>query len=55
MILNRLLENRENRTRPAGKLDISVRTLRNKRHEYNVPPRGRLRELSAVGGDSSAP
>jgi DNA-binding NtrC family response regulator len=39
MILNRLQENEENRTRSARTLEISVRTLRNKLHEYNVPPR----------------
>jgi len=37
MILNRLKENKENRTRSAETLQISVRTLRNKLHEYNVP------------------
>jgi len=39
MILNRLRENDDNRTRSAKTLDISVRTLRNKLHEYNVPRR----------------
>jgi DNA-binding NtrC family response regulator len=37
MILNRLKDNRNNRTRSAETLDISVRTLRNKLNEYNVP------------------
>ena len=37
MILNRLRENEDNRTRSSKTLDISVRTLRNKLHEYNVP------------------
>ncbi len=36
MILNRLRENDENRTRSAETLEISVRTLRNKLNEYNV-------------------
>ena len=40
MILNRLIENDDNRTRSAQTLDISVRTLRNKLHEYNVPKKG---------------
>jgi len=39
MILNRLVDNNENRTRSAETLDISVRTLRNKLNEYNVPKR----------------
>lgn len=39
MILNRLKDNNENRTRSAETLDISVRTLRNKLNEYNVPKR----------------
>lgn len=37
MILNRLRDNENNRTRSAKTLDISVRTLRNKLNEYNVP------------------
>ncbi|MCK4773675.1 MAG: sigma-54-dependent Fis family transcriptional regulator, partial [Candidatus Krumholzibacteria bacterium] len=37
MILNRLKDNENNRTRSAETLDISVRTLRNKLNEYNVP------------------
>jgi len=37
MILNRLKDNRNNRTRSAETLDISVRTLRNKLNEYDVP------------------
>jgi DNA-binding NtrC family response regulator len=37
MILYRLKDNGENRTRSAETLDISVRTLRNKLNEYNVP------------------
>ena len=40
MILARLKEHRDNRTRSAETLDISVRTLRNKLHEYNVPRKG---------------
>jgi DNA-binding NtrC family response regulator len=36
MILNRLRENDQNRTRSAESLEISVRTLRNKLNEYNV-------------------
>lgn len=43
MILNRLTESEENRTRSAKTLDISVRTLRNKLHEYNVPSLRRRR------------
>jgi transcriptional regulator with PAS, ATPase and Fis domain len=34
MILNRLSDLNDNRTRAAKSLDISVRTLRNKLHEY---------------------
>jgi DNA-binding NtrC family response regulator len=37
MIMNRLRDNGNNRTRSAETLDISVRTLRNKLNEYNVP------------------
>lgn len=37
MILDRLKDNENNRTRSAETLDISVRTLRNKLNEYNVP------------------
>jgi len=37
MILNRLVDNSNNRTRSAETLDISVRTLRNKLNEYSVP------------------
>jgi DNA-binding NtrC family response regulator len=37
MILNRLRDNGNNRTHSAETLDISVRTLRNKLNEYNVP------------------
>jgi len=48
MILNRLKENEQNRTRSARTLEISVRTLRNKLHEYNVPPRNRYTELVSV-------
>jgi DNA-binding NtrC family response regulator len=40
MILARLKEHSDNRTRSAETLDISVRTLRNKLHEYNVPRKG---------------
>lgn len=36
MILNRLKEKNDNRTRSAESLEISVRTLRNKLNEYNV-------------------
>jgi two-component system response regulator FlrC len=36
MILNRLAENDDNRTRSAESLEISVRTLRNKLNEYGV-------------------
>jgi DNA-binding NtrC family response regulator len=36
MILGRLRDMNENRTRAAKSLEISVRTLRNKLHEYNV-------------------
>jgi len=43
MILNRLEENAQNRTRSAESLEISVRTLRNKLHEYNVPARPQAR------------
>jgi two-component system response regulator AtoC len=51
MILNRLKDNRNNRTRCAETLDISVRTLRNKLNEYNVPKKhqqGPMSELSRV-------
>jgi DNA-binding NtrC family response regulator len=41
MILNRLKDNEDNRTRSAETLDISVRTLRNKLNEYNVPKKRR--------------
>jgi DNA-binding NtrC family response regulator len=41
MILNRLRDQKENRTRSAETLDISVRTLRNKLSEYNVPKKVR--------------
>jgi len=41
MILNRLKDKSENRTRSAETLDISVRTLRNKLNEYNVPRKHR--------------
>jgi DNA-binding NtrC family response regulator len=37
MILDRLKDQKQNRTRSAETLDISVRTLRNKLNEYNVP------------------
>lgn len=36
MIINRLRENDDNRTRSAETLEISVRTLRNKLNEYNM-------------------
>jgi DNA-binding NtrC family response regulator len=36
MILSRLSDMNDNRTRAAKSLEISVRTLRNKLHEYNV-------------------
>lgn len=41
MILNRLSEHNDNRTKAAKTLEISVRTLRNKLHEYNVPKKGK--------------
>lgn len=47
MILNRLREKNDNRTRSAESLDISVRTLRNKLNEYNVT-RGEVLEDDAV-------
>jgi len=43
MILNRLEENEQNRTRSAESLEISVRTLRNKLHEYNIPSKNAAR------------
>ncbi len=42
MILSRLKDNGDNRTRSAESLDISVRTLRNKLNEYSVPKKGRV-------------
>ncbi len=42
MILGRLRELSENRTKAAKSLDISVRTLRNKLHEYNIPRKSRM-------------
>jgi DNA-binding NtrC family response regulator len=51
MILNRLKDNKNNRTRSAETLDISVRTLRNKLNEYNVPKKhlqGTPEELSSA-------
>jgi len=50
MILGRLKDNNDNRTRSAESLDISVRTLRNKLNEYSVPKKGRVsrEETSAV-------
>jgi DNA-binding NtrC family response regulator len=53
MILNRLKDLQSNRTRSAETLDISVRTLRNKLNEYNVPKKHRQRtdeDLSPVTG-----
>jgi len=53
MIMNRLTDNRNNRTRSAETLDISVRTLRNKLNEYNVPKKHQQRsaeEMSSVSG-----
>jgi DNA-binding NtrC family response regulator len=53
MILNRLKDNQNNRTRSAETLEISVRTLRNKLNEYNVPKRHRtvtLDDLSTTPG-----
>jgi DNA-binding NtrC family response regulator len=53
MILNRLKDNKNNRTRSAETLDISVRTLRNKLNEYNVPKKHEYRaaeEMSPVSG-----
>jgi DNA-binding NtrC family response regulator len=53
MILNRLKDNKNNRTRSAETLDISVRTLRNKLNEYNVPKKHAQRvaeETSPVSG-----
>lgn len=50
MILNRLKDQNENRMRSADSLDISVRTLRNKLNEYNVPKKTRqplLEEMSS--------
>jgi len=54
MILNRLKENEDNRTRSAETLDISVRTLRNKLNEYNVPRKQRPRAAAQVPTDTSA-
>jgi DNA-binding NtrC family response regulator len=52
MILNRLTDNRNNRTRSAETLDISVRTLRNKLNEYNVPKKHRQLTSKATSGAS---
>ena len=49
MILNRLKDNDENRTRSAETLDISVRTLRNKLNEYNVPKKILMRTEELTG------
>lgn len=50
MILARLDDTGQNRTRAAHTLDISVRTLRNKLHEYNVMrPRKPSRAAEPVG------
>ncbi len=51
MILSRLGDLKENRTKAAKTLDISVRTLRNKLHEYNVrrkPKAASEEEMSAI-------
>jgi two-component system response regulator AtoC len=50
MILSRLKDNNDNRTRSAESLDISVRTLRNKLNEYSVPKKVRVprEEPSAI-------
>jgi DNA-binding NtrC family response regulator len=53
MIMNRLKEQGDNRTRSAETLDISVRTLRNKLNEYNVPKKRHqilAAEISPVSG-----
>jgi DNA-binding NtrC family response regulator len=50
MILSRLKDNNQNRTRSAETLDISVRTLRNKLNEYNVPKKQSREETSAAPG-----
>jgi two-component system response regulator HydG len=54
MILNRLKENDDNRTRSAETLDISVRTLRNKLNEYNVPRKQRPRAAAEVPAEISS-
>ena len=53
MILNRLKDNRNNRTRSAETLDISVRTLRNKLNEYNVPKRHQRVSMEDLSPTSS--
>jgi DNA-binding NtrC family response regulator len=53
MILNRLKDNRNNRTRSAETLDISVRTLRNKLNEYNVPKKRQQLLLEEMSRASS--
>jgi len=53
MILNRLKDNRNNRTRSAETLDISVRTLRNKLNEYNVPKKREQLLLEEMSRTSS--
>jgi DNA-binding NtrC family response regulator len=53
MIMNRLKEQSNNRTRSAETLDISVRTLRNKLNEYNVPKKREqllAEQISPVSG-----
>ena len=53
MILNRLKDEHDNRSRSAATLDISVRTLRNKLNEYNVPKKMRRpvrEEMSGASG-----
>ncbi len=52
MILNRLTENKNNRTRSAETLEISVRTLRNKLNEYNI---GRTRSAATTPEEISQP
>jgi DNA-binding NtrC family response regulator len=47
MIMGRLGDLKENRTKAARSLDISVRTLRNKLHEYDVPKKSKTASVEA--------
>ena len=52
LILQTLLHTGNNRTRAAQLLGISIRTLRNKLHEYNYPSSALLLESEAVGDNA---